>query len=468
MDLSLPLILGFVLAAAVWGLLLALHLPTLHATFAALIAVNCFGVLFAKWELGPLTASVDRLSLAVLVGLTGLKRLVVRQPAWRFDRCDLYLAGLLLMLFVSVCTHPTPPATEVLPTPPFPGYLFTTSFLAPSIVYWIVRHRNQSPHDMRLICEFFVLFGLYLAFTAVCEVHDVSALVFPRYILDPRTMYLGRAVGPCLSSPVLGTWITVATVAAVLLRSQVGRTMRLLVFAAVPLFAYAQFLTKTRSGWMGFVVAVPLAIFLSSSRSQRRALIVSIIVAALGAGLFLGEKFLSPDRVEGDAVVARSTNQRLALLQRAVALFMQKPLLGWGFGQFEHAARTQGGGGSLALVSNEAAAGLTSHNLFLRVVAETGLVGTLLFVAVFWIWTSRARRAVSSLSPDCPDRSLAILFLGTLVAYCAEAMFHDVIFMMQENLLVFFLAGCLPALAESSTCLIVGTADGRLPTGGSG
>ncbi|MBI3468985.1 MAG: O-antigen ligase family protein [Planctomycetes bacterium] len=449
MDVPVPLILGVALAAAVWGLLLALHLPTLDAAFAALIAVNCFGVLFAQWDMGPFKASVDRLSLVALLGLTALKRLLVPQPAWRFDRGDLCLAGLLVMLFISVCTLPSPPPHQLIPTPPTPGYLFATSFLAPAVVYWIVRHRTQSLRDIRRIFGFFVLFGLYLAFTAVCEVHNVPSLVCPRYILAPRTMYLGRAVGPCVSSPVLGTWLTVATVSAILLRSQVGRTTRLLVLSAVPLFAYAQFLTKTRSGWMGFVVAVPLAIFLTSGRSQRRALVVSIMVVALGAGLFLGEKFLSPDRVEGEAVVARSTNQRLALLQRAVSLFAQKPLMGWGFGQFEHAARTQGGGGSLALVSNEAAEGLTSHNLFLRVVAETGLVGTLLFGAVFWIWTSRARTALSSFNPAYPERSIAILFLATLIAYCAEAMFHDVTFMMQENLLVFFLAGCL-AVQNSS------------------
>ena len=95
MDLSLPLILGLVLATAIWGLLLALRWPTLHTAFTALVAVNCFGVTFAHWDLGPVTASLDRLSLAALVGLAGLKRLLLPQPRWRLDRGDVCLAGLL-------------------------------------------------------------------------------------------------------------------------------------------------------------------------------------------------------------------------------------------------------------------------------------------------------------------------------------------------------------------------------------
>jgi O-antigen ligase len=449
MDLSLPLIAGLLLAGTIWGLLLALRLPTLHACLTTLVAVNCFGVAFAQWGLGPVTASVDRLSLAALVGLTGVKRLLVPQPRWRFDRGDLCLAALLAVLVVSVCTHPVP-ASELIPTPPTPAYLFATSFVAPAIVYWIVRHRSRSPQDIRRICGFFVLFGVYLAFTAVCEVHHITALVFPRYILAPRTMYLGRAVGPCTSSPVLGTWITVATVSAVLLRKHLRGPARLLTLAAIPLFAYAQFLTKTRSAWIGFVVAVPLAILFIAGRAQRRALAVSMTVVALVAGLHVGGELISPDRVEGQAVVAQSTNQRLALLQRAFSLFSQRPLTGWGFGQFEHAARTQGGGGALALVSSEAADGLTSHNLFLRLVAETGILGTFLFIAVFWTWITRAGRALRIAATHSDERLVAVLFVAALIAYCAEAMFHDVIFMMQENLLLFFLGGCVPTRQTSS------------------
>ena len=441
MDLSLPLIIGLVLATAIWGLLLALRWPTLHTALTALVAVNCFGVTFAQWDLGPVTASLDRLSLAALVGLAGLKRLLLPQPRWRIDRSDVCLAGLLLVLFASVCTHPTPPPIGLIPVVPSPSYLFATSFLVPAVVYWIVRHRRESSADVRRVLGFFVLFGIYLAVTAVCEMH-VPALVFPRYILAPRILYLGRAVGPCVSSPVLGTWITVATVSAILLRNQLPVACRTLTLALIPLFAYAQFLTKTRSAWIGFVVAVPLAVLFTAGRAQRRVLIVSMIVITLAAGLFLSGKFLSPDRVEGHAVVAQSTNQRLALLQRAFALFVQRPIAGWGLGQFEHAARTQGGGGSLALVSHEAAEGLTSHNLFLRLVAETGIIGAFLFIAVLWTWITRARRSLRSPAAHSPERLAAVLFLTTLIAYCADAMFHDVIFMMQENLLVFFLAGC--------------------------
>jgi O-antigen ligase len=133
----------------------------------------------------------------------------------------------------------------------------------------------------------------------------------------------------------------------------------------------------------------------------------------------------------------------LALFQRAASLVVQKPILGWGFRQFEYASRTHGGGGPLRVVGAAASEGLASHNLLLRVVAETGIVGSTIFALVFWLWLARCRRELRSAEPNSVRRTFAILFLGGMVGYWSEALFHDVTFQMQENFLLFFLAACL-------------------------
>ena len=41
------------------------------------------------------------------------------------------------------------------------------------------------------------LFGVYLGFTAVCEIAQLWSLVFPKYIADPKIgLHFGRARGP--------------------------------------------------------------------------------------------------------------------------------------------------------------------------------------------------------------------------------------------------------------------------------
>jgi O-antigen ligase len=441
MDPTQLLALAVCLAAGVWAVVLAGRLATMPASLIVIVAVSCFGANFGTWDIGPVAASIDRLAIVALVGIGVLKRILTPQPAIKLDRSDVAIAAMIGFLLVSVMTHPRPPTK--LESSPTPWYLFTTSFLIPALVYWAVRFRRSGPHDVMLLCGFFALLGAYLAFTAIFEIHGPRALVFPRHILAARLMYWGRAVGPFRSAPVLGTWLTVATVAAILYASQRRGAARTAALGLVPLLAYAQYLTKTRSAWVGFVIAVPMAFILSGTRTTRQIVALAAIGILLLGGLFFGEQFINPSRVEGAATVAHSSSQRLALLQRAAALVVQKPLWGWGFRQFEYASRTYGGGGPLRVVEASAGEGLASHNLLLRVVAETGIVGTTIFVSIFVLWVGRCRRELRSTEPGSPRRTLVILFLGGLVGYWSEALFHDVTFQMQENFLLFFLAACL-------------------------
>jgi O-antigen ligase len=271
----------------------------------------------------------------------------------------------------------------------------------------------------------------------------LTSLIFPRYILNKRLYYANRAVGPFLSSPMLGTWLTVAAVAAVVLRNHASPMMQKLLLAVLPLFAVGEYATKTRSGWLGFVVAVPLALYLGATRVQRRMLAFVGASVVFFVALLLGERFFAPDRGESQATVAYSTNQRLALLQRSVTLFLRRPILGWGVRFFESASRTESGGGPLEFVDNDAGNDLAAHNTMLRVAVENGLVGITLLLSLFWYWFQRSRQAILRLENGKPGRDMAVLFLGAFVAYLCEATFHDVTFTGQENLLVWFLAGCL-------------------------
>jgi O-antigen ligase len=206
--------------------------------------------------------------------------------------------------------------------------MFLASYLSPAILCWIARFRRAGDGDHRIIQKFFVLFGIYLAFTAICESHGASALIFPKYIMKTRLHYEGRSVGPFLSAPAMGTWLTVASICLVLMWTRARPVTRAALFALFVLFAYAQYLTQTRSAWMGYVVAVPLVTMLSARRTMRHVLIVGLILLGLVGGIFAGERFLFPERKEGAKIVAHSTYQRLALLQRSLAMFVQRPIFG--------------------------------------------------------------------------------------------------------------------------------------------
>ena len=435
------LLVGVGTTAIIWLSVLALRVSMVHACLACLLVASCFGVPFASWEAsGGITLSLDRLFLACLLAFFALKRLLVVEPPVRLERQDgLLLLFLGISAFGVLLVPWSPDSPKDIP----PWYRLSAAFLAPALVYWMTRHRSRTAQDAETVCRFLVIFGLYLAVTAVAETHGFRALVFPRYILEPRTVYVGRAVGPFLSSPQLGTWLTIASVAAVLMLERLRGFSRIGIVALLVLFAYAQFLTETRSAWLGFAVAVPLMLLSARLPIPRSVVGVGVLTVGLLLAVTFGGRFLVPERAEGRSVVAYSAAQRLALLDGAVTLFAQKPLLGWGFGQFEHAAQRDVGTGVLGFATTGAAEGLASHNALLRVLVETGVVGASIFIAIFWIWFWQARRQQTAADSSWSNRHLGLLFIGALVAYWSEAMFHDVTHILQGNLVLFFLAGCL-------------------------
>lgn len=441
MNVHWPLIVAIAAVAGVWGVVLALRLPTIVACLAALVAASCFPVAFARLDIGPITASVDRLAIAGVLLVAVGKRILTGEPRPPLARADLVLGRLLVLLAASVWLHSW---SSEWPGDMPPWYRLVSSFFAPAVLFWAARWRVWNELDARRLCLFFTLFGAYLAVTAVAEVHGISTIVFPRYILDPHNLYPGRAIGPFISAPVLGTWITIAVVSAILLIARSQGIVRALVGSLVPLLLYAEYLCKTRSAWLGFVLAVPLALFQSNLRIPRPTLIALLLAAVLVAGVCWGDELIMPSRAEGRAVVAQSTGQRLALAERSIALFLDRPIFGWGFGQFEHVAHTRAGSGPLRLAPAGADTGLASHNLLLRVIAETGLLGTVTFLTLLGHWLGHARRLTTTTPIDSAERELAVLFTAAFVAYWCEAMFHDVTHMMIGNLTIFFLAGAMP------------------------
>ena len=193
MDGLLPIYLALAIAIGIWSTVLSIRLPSIHACLAAIIAVSCFGVAFGHWDIGPITASADRLFIVALLAFSVGKRLLTVQPRIRFDRTDWVLASFLLLLFVSVLSHPW---AVLFPGDMPPWYRFLSSFAVPAAIYWIMKYRTWDQSDAKRICGFCILFGLYLAVTAIGEVHGITAIVYPRYILEPRELYSGRAVGP--------------------------------------------------------------------------------------------------------------------------------------------------------------------------------------------------------------------------------------------------------------------------------
>lgn len=430
----------------VWSCVLAIAATPVLAVLVVWAIACLYGPGTITWDVAGKTLSPDRIALGWLLLVVVVRSLLTGETVRPLrDRALLCFGAFALLCTVQVWLHEWAPVPwDEMP----PGIRLLYLVGLPAIGYVAVSScRSLSPRVVRGLLAAFWLFGVYLALTAVLEMFGPRALVFPRHILRPRELYPGRPVGPFLSTPLLGTLLVTAMAATVLYTRLSKGVLRLAGLVSLPLFVAGIALTQTRSVWLGAVGVTWILLFALSHRLLRYGLVLVGGVALFLAALVAGKQLVNPDRVEGAELVEYSFLQRLALMDGALTLFVQRPLWGWGFGQFERAVNEHVRGGLFGFWATGAAAGLSSHNLALRILAETGLLGFGLFACGWGVWVGRA--FFLSRSSDPHRQALSVLALSCYIAYWAEGMFHDPSYQLAGTLTAAILSGAARVLAQT-------------------
>jgi O-antigen ligase len=121
-------------------------------------------------------------------------------------------------------------------------------------------------------------------------------------------------------------------------------------------------------------------------------------------------------------------------------MFLDRPLLGCGFGHYrdEFVYYLDDRSTDLPL---EKARPYVQHNVFLALLAEIGLIGMGLFIAMLSLWTRDAWRLWRAAEAPLWARQQGLLFLAMLGSYFTNAMFHDLSIIPMVNMFLFFMAG---------------------------
>ncbi len=179
-----------------------------------------------------------------------------------------------------------------------------------------------------------------------------------------------RAAGGFSDANYLGLFIAPAAVFVLSLLFVIRHRLRLLT-AVVAILLLASLTTAfSRGSYLGFVAGTTLIIW---TRNRKAAIAFVFIVAALAVTLYpaflearLGSKLDTQDL----ANLGRSVDAREGVAAAAIAMFTSSPIFGVGFGVFQFLS-PQFIPGGLTVAS-------FSHNQYLNILAEQGLVGALL------------------------------------------------------------------------------------------
>jgi len=168
-----------------------------------------------------------------------------------------------------------------------------------------------------------------------------------------------------------------------------------LVFSSV-----AVLLTQSRGGLLAYVAVLLIAAWLlAQTRTARLRWVAVVVVFSIAGALVAGQIF---ERLSG--VDSYTEITRLGIWAGAGLLFLGNPILGVGYGNFK-----------IALTSTIAVPDgfmLDAHNLYLELLAETGVLGFLAFAILIITCLRWARR----MRGDSLSVTEAVIGIGTIAA----------------------------------------------------
>lgn len=139
------------------------------------------------------------------------------------------------------------------------------------------------------------------------------------------------------------------------------------------------FYSFARGGWLGFLLGVP---FLFLKEHTKKFLIGVLGVALLGGGVFLGSQKVRDTFLNRQG----SNEQRIHFFQTAYAAFKEKPILGFGYRNFEANSKEIK---KRHNIGSQHFAG-HAHNNALEHLASTGLLGLIAFCVFALLWLKEA------------------------------------------------------------------------------
>lgn len=444
---AIVLIAGF--AGLVWGTLFVLRGDLIAGCVLYLVLASCCGPYLTTIDVSGISLSVDRLYLLVLVAAFVVQRRLGRLEPKPLTKADWVLLAFVGVLTVSTFTHdwrdPGPAQVPILQH-------LINGYVIPLTVFWIARQAPLNQRATTWLMGGLCAFGVYLAAIGLFEAAEMWSFVFPRYIADPTLgLHFGRARGPMLQSVSYGLYVAACLVAGWLLRDRLPARWRALILILLPALGAAIFLTKTRTVWLGAASSVAIVVALTFRGRARVAILGAMVAGGLLVGVLKSEAILGLQREGTIEDTRRSASMRGSFAYVSWQMFQDRPLLGFGFGQFAREKLPYLGDRSVDL-QLEAIRPYVHHNTFLSVLTETGLVGLSLFATLLAMWVAHGWGLARNRAAPLWQRTHGVLFLSVLAAAGWQMIGHEITFTPLDNSLIFLLAGTAVGLRAAAAC----------------
>lgn len=225
-------------------------------------------------------------------------------------------------------------------------------------------------------------FKRYISLAILISSFFVASFAITQFILlwffgyTSQLLYSNRVISTFGQPNFLGAYLVMSLPFIWFLLKETSRKWKFLVYLSLAIVVLGIFSTLSRSAYLGLLV-LSLIWGFYHYRLLLTAITFSIIIFGILATLFPNLVFQEWYRFKLDSVSKWTAENRLQIMEKTSQLISHQPIFGYGWENFSLAFPT---------VVNVDDFGLkdivvdSSHNLFLDLIVQTGLIGLILFI----------------------------------------------------------------------------------------
>ncbi len=307
--------------------------------------------------------------------------------------------------------------------------------LIPAILFFIARRLTFDLNAFLLVMRVFKVIGLYLGITGILEHYYVESLIFPKYIMDPNIgLHFGRSRGPFGNAVVMGGVLCQIFFWVLWEQIHVKRSNLNLVVLGVTLISI--YFTDTRSVWLMFATSITVLAILTKQLRKPCFAVVVILMLVYVSGVASKFSAYQPtlfSRRQGPI------DDRKNIMHASYLMFLDRPIIGFGYGNFikysppyfqeMHGVALRGEGEG-------------QHNTVLGLLSELGLVGTIPYLCVYFVFLSVSyKKCRSDSRVHRVEREIAGTQLALLVGLLVYMQLSDIRFFNLVNYITYWVGG---------------------------
>jgi O-antigen ligase len=377
-------------------------------------------LLFTQCFLYKDTGFVPSLEVGVTVSPDRLVSMIILMLAvWRFTRGELHFptlgkGGWYMLLFAFICTA----SSFLMGTGSDVLYRLFDFNYNPFMIFILAKSIPHSHKKLEFLSCAFVAVGAYLAINGIFERFGPHVLLWPKYILDPSVgIQFGRTRGSFASSEALGQALAVCFLFYALYRTRAQGIKRFWTFLMILVISVVVYATNQRAAWISFGLCLGLLAITKTEMQRVSRVFFGVAVVAFLSGVGTHFSFWEDATLfsrRQNTVSYRKVNNRTTL-----EMGKANPIFGIGFGNFRSAwpqyFRPEG--------SDVRDLDDGNHNTFLGLFAETGLVGLILYLMIFYYMFRVGLRVYRK--GEGLEREFSLVFLLAVLVYMFGGNFSD-------------------------------------------